>query len=301
MTRSRPSSRKPARPGLSNKLFLSLALFFILCGCSSSTSPTFLTENIADAIRDICKKEYSIDLKSRLVGHTLWVYLPVENMFTKTESGEKFPERFSVDYAQGEFNQEGNFNMEYLVRPVPETLKPSGYKYDKDVLGKVNNVWKVLRRVIFSTDPGKPDAPKFFYMITADIKNGFEIQELFYSLDLKKVSYDFISWSEYQHRSIQETQISPFIIGDREGSHIIYRDISMKEFLAKQIAHRVKLKFQKPEVEKNADIDREIYKIIVHTLKIYNFKDFSAVELDNLLTRDKAVLKKADVLMSGAN
>ena len=300
MTRSRLSLRRLVKPGQSSKGLAFLALLLFFCGCTSSTSPTFLTEDIAGAIRDICKKEYNTEVKTRLVGSTLWIYLPVAGMFTKNENTDKFPERFSVDYAQGEF-KDGDFKMEYLVRPLPETMKASGYKYDKAVLEKVNNVWKVLRRVIFSTDHRQKGAPQFFYMVTADIKNGFEIQELFYSLDLKKVSYDFISWNEYQHRSIQDTFISPFIIGDKEGAHIIYRDISMKEFLSKQIAHRIKLKFQKPEVEKNADIDKEIYKIIVHTLKIYNFKDFSAVELNNLLTRDKAVLKKADVLLSGIN
>ncbi|MFH0738585.1 MAG: hypothetical protein V2A59_01835 [Candidatus Omnitrophota bacterium] len=296
MTKSKPSSRKPARPVLSSLC----ALLLFLAGCSSSTSPTYLTQDISDAIQNICKNEYSVDVKTKLVGQTLWIYLPVENMFTKSDKPEKYSERFSVDYAQGEF-KESLFKMEYLVRPVPETMKQQGYKYDKAVSEKVNNVWKVLRRVIFSTDHSKDNAPKFFYMITADTKNGFEIQELFYSLDLKKVSYGYISWSEYQHRSIQETQLSPFIIGDKQGLHLNYKDITMKEFLSRQISHRIKLKFQKAEVEKNADIDKEVYKIIAHTLKIYNFKDFTAVELNNLLTRDKAVLSKADVLAGVAN
>ncbi len=239
-------------------------------------------------------------VKSRLVGQTLWIYLPVEDLFTKSDKPQKYSEKFSVDYSQGEF-KEGLLKMEYLVRPIPEKEKTQSYKYDKAVLEKVNNVWKVLRRVIFSTDHRKEDSPRFFCMITADIKNGIEIQELFYYLDLKKVSYGLISWSEYQHRSIQDTLVSAYIVGDKEGLHIKYRDITMDEFLAKQIAHRIKLKFQKPEVEKNADVDKEIYKIIAHTLKIYNFRDFAAVELNNLLTRDKAVLTKADVFSSFTN
>jgi len=291
MTKSKPSSRKRAWPVLSSLC----GLFLLLAGCSYSTSPTYLTEDIAGAIQDICKKEYKVTVKAKLAGETLWIYLPVEDMFTKADKPEKYSEKFSVDYSQGEF-KEGVLKMEYLIRSIPEKEKSQDYKYDKAVLEKVNNVWKVLRRVIFSTDHRKMGSPRFFCMITADIKNGFQIQELFYSLDLKKVSYEFISWTEYQHRSIQETMVSPYIVGDKEGLHINYKDITMKEFLSKQIAHRIKLKFQKPEVEKNADIDKEIYKIIVHTLNIYNFKDFSAVELNNLLTRDKAVLSKADVL-----
>jgi hypothetical protein len=296
MTKSKLSLRKRVRPVLSS-LFV---LLLFIAGCSSSTSPTYLTEDIASAIQDICKNEYKVVIKSRLVGQTLWIYLPVEGLFAKSDKPQKYSEKFSVDYNQGEF-KEGLLKMEYLVRPIPEKEKTQSYKYDKATLEKVTNVWKVLRRVIFSTDHRKESSPQFFCMITADIKNGAEIQELFYCLDLKKVSYEFISWSEYQHRSIQDTFISPYIIGDKEGLHIKYRDITMDEFLAKQIAHRIKLKFQKPEVEKNADVDKEIYKIIVHTLKIYNFRDFAAIELNNLLTRDKAVLTKADVFSSFTN
>ena len=296
MTKSKPFLKRLAWPVLSS---LSTLLLF-LAGCSSSISPTYLTEDISSAIQDICKSEYGLEVRVKLVGGTLWIFLPVEDMFTKSESLEKYAERFNVDYTQGEF-KEGLLKMDYLIRSVPETTKPSGYKYDKPVLEKINNVWKVLRRVIFSTDHSKASSPQFFCLVTADIKNGFQIQDLFYSLDLKKVSYEFISWNEYQHRSIQETRVSPYIVGDKEGLHINYRDITMEEFLSKQIAHRIKLKFQRPEVEKNADIDKEIYKIIVHTFKIYNFKDFAAVELNNLLTRDKAVLSKADILSGFTN
>jgi hypothetical protein len=43
----------------------------------------------------------------------------------------------------------------------------------------------------------------------------------------------------------------------------------------------------KPEVEKNADIDKEVTKIVAYTVKTYDFKNFSYVELNNLLTKNK--------------
>ena len=104
-----------------------------------------------------------------------------------------------------------------------------------------------------------------------------------------------MSWGEYQHRAIQETEVSPKIIGDTQGLNLKYSDISFEDFILQQIQHRIRLKFQKPEAEKNADIDKEILKIIRYTLKAYGFKDFSTLELNNLATVRKITLNQTAV------
>lgn len=282
---------------------LLLNLYFIAClifGCSSSTKPTFSKEDIADAIQDISKNEYKIDLKARLVGQTLWVYIPTdEDVVVKSDKPEKYVERYSIEVNKVSF-QDKAFSLEYLIKSIAEQEKSQEYKYSKAFIDKINNVWKVLRRVLLSMDRSKEDSePKIFCLVIADIKNGFETKELFYYLDIKKVTYEYISWTEYQHRSIEETSMAPEIIGDREGSHIVYRDIPMYEFLALQMQHRIKLKFQKPELPKNLqdkDIDSEILKVPVYTIKTYNFKDFSEVVLNNLLSKNKITLNQPAIL-----
>lgn len=269
-------------------------IVFLTSGCTSSTTPTYLREDISEAIQDICKNEYNIGVKVRLVGQTLWIYLPLEDIFVKSDKPEKYLERFAIEHNEDEFKS-GLLKLEYLIKVIPEQEKYQELKYNKPAVEKINNVWKALRRVLFSMEPLKKGGVQFFYLVTADIKNGFEIKEIFYYPDLKKVSYEFISWNEYQHRTIQDTEILPEIIGDKEGLHLNYKDITLEEFIIGQIQHRIKLKFQKPEVEKNANIDKEILKIVVYTLKTYGFKDFSAVELNNLLTQNKIILNQAAV------
>ena len=287
----RQSSKNLVKRALFLNLFLISCLIF---GCSSSTKPTYLKETIDKAIQDICKKEYQIDVKAKLVGETVWVYVPVKDIFVKSDKPEKYLERFAIEKINDDFKEE-SLRLEYAIKVVPEQEKYQDYKYNKDVMEKLNNVWKVLRRVVFSMERGTAKEPQFFCLVTADIKNGFEIKEIFYYLDLKKVSYEFISWDEYHHRSIQDTNISPEIIDDKEGLHLNYKDITMADFIAAQIQHRIKLKFQKPEVDKNADIDKEILKIIVYTIKTYNFRNFTAVELNNLLTSSKTILNQGAV------
>jgi hypothetical protein len=271
-----------------------IVISFLIGGCSSSTTPTYLKENIVQDIQDICRKEYKLEAKAKLVGQTLWIYLPLENIFEKADKPEKYLERFKIEHNKEEF-QEKLLRLEYLIKAVPEKEKFQEYKFTKAAAEQVNNIWKVLRRVIFSMERLKGEEPKFFYLVIADIKNGYEIKEIFYYLDIKKVSYGFISIGEYQHRTIQDSNISPDSIGDKEGNYLKYKDITLEDFIAKQIDHRIKLKFQKPEVDTNVDIDKEIIKIVVHTIKTYELRDFTGVELNNLLNNNKIILNQAAV------
>jgi hypothetical protein len=278
-------------------LLFNIILFSgILSGCTSSTCPTYPKERIDRAIEDISKEEYGIDVKVRLMGSTLWIYLPIpEGILEKSDKPQKIIERFLLQENRTEIRR-GTLTARYLIKPIPEEEKSQDMKYNKTAFEKINNVWKVLRRVIFSMEGAEQNSPKFFSIIIADTKNGFLIKETFYYLDFKKVSYGIISWGEYQHRAIQETDISPDIIGDMDGDSIQYNEILFENFILQQIQYRIRLKFQKPEAEKNADIDKEILKIIRHTLNIYGFKDFSVLEIDNLLTGKKIIFNQAAAL-----
>ena len=289
MMKSRLSSRSLAKAGL--KLF---PLIFFLSACSYSTSPSFPKESIPQAVKDICKKEYKLNLSTKLVGQTLWVYMPLEDIISKAAKPEKYIERFLVEDQKNTLS-EGILKVSYLIKPVGETEKQQEMTLDKSANEKIFNVLQVIRRVLFSTDNSRKYNPLFFCIVTADIKNGFEIKQIFHFLDLKKLSYGFISQTEYQHRIIQDTSVSAEIIGDIEGKHLDYRDITLEEFITSQIQNRIRLKFQKPEVEKNADIDKEVLKIIVYTINTYNFKDFSLVEAVNLQSGAKTTLNRAAV------
>jgi len=290
---------------LSLKNSIKLALFlnsgilslFIL-GCSLSTDPTYVKEEIGKAIQDICKNEYKLEIRSKLVGQTLWVYFPVEDLLQKADKPEKYTEKFSIETNKAAFINK-NFKIEYLIKKTADEQKTQEFKFNKAVLEKSNNVWKTIRRVLFSMERGKESyAPKFLCLITADIKTGLVMKDLVFITDLKKVSYEFISWTEYQHRAVQEVGFSPIAIGDREGKNIDYKDIAFDDFLAQQMQQRIKLKYQKPEVDRNANIDQEVLKVAVYTIKTYRFKEFDGVELINSSDgkENKIILNKEAVL-----
>ncbi len=294
MTKSRPFLKSSAKCGL---LLNILVIAFLFSGCSSSTAPTYLKENIPQAIQNICKEEYKFDIRAKLVGETLWLYLPVEDMFTaldKKDKADKYLDRFNIEENKNTL-EKGELKLEYNIKEIPEKEKYQEYNYNKKVAEQINNVIMVLRRVVLSLDRSKKDEPKFYCLVVADIKNGFQMQEIMYYADLRKVSYGFISIGEYQHRTTQDLVIEPKAIGDKKGFYLDYRNLSLADFILAQIGQRIKLKFSKPEVEKNADIDKEIIKIVAYTIKIYGFKDFQTLELNNLATGKKTSFNTAAI------
>ncbi len=292
MTKSKLYLKSPVKCGLLLNAFLLLLCH--ISGCSYSTAPTYLKEDIPQAIQDISKKEYAIDLRVKLVNQTIWIYLPVENIFEKADKPEKYFEKFVIDHNGSEF-KEGMLKIDYSISAIADSEKNQEFKYNKAVSEKMNNVLNVTRRVLFSMDRLKSQEPEFICFIVADIKDGVELRELFYYLDLKKVSYNYISLDEYQHRTIQDINFLPEIIGDTAGAYVNYTDITLEDFISRQIQHRIKLKFQKPEVDKNADIDKEIIKITAFTLKTYGIKNFNEVKLNNLATNKTVSLNEAAI------
>ncbi|OGX19030.1 MAG: hypothetical protein A3K83_00545 [Omnitrophica WOR_2 bacterium RBG_13_44_8b] len=277
-------------------LLLKICVVLILIpGCTSSTSPTYLKEAINEAIQDICKKEYKIDVTVRREGSTLWVYMPLEDMIVTLDKPEKYTETFSIEENAGGF-KDGWFNFQYNIKPVPQEEKLQNVSLDKKVMEKINSVLKVLRRVLFSMEKLKKGEPQFICIIAADTKNGLILKNTFYFKDFKKFLYGFISLTEYQHRAIDEVDKTSAVIQDKEGVNLTYHDFGMEEFSSLQILHRIKLKFQRPEVDKNVDIDKEIIKVVTHVIKTYELKDFSAVGINNLLTQNRVTLSRQAIL-----
>jgi len=295
MTKSKLFLRNSAKPALLKLSFI----LFLVAGCSPSISPSYFREDITQAIKDTYKKEYKADIYPKLVGKTLWIYLPIEDMVSgvdKKEKPSKYVERFSIEENNNNF-ENGTFKLGYNIKIIPEKEKIQEVKIDDAVFKKINGVIMVLRRVLFSMHRAKAAEPNFICVVTADIKNGFQMKQLSYYPDLKKVSYGFIGVEEYQHRSINDISIEPKAVGDKEGLYLDYNDIEMADFIAAQIQYRIKLKFSKPEVKQSVDIDKEVLKIAAYTINIYGFKDFDSVELDNLETNNKLSLNQQAILV----
>lgn len=287
MTRLKRYSRNAVKAVLSASI-----LILFTTGCNSSTAPTFKKETAASSIKDILKREYNLEVTTGLAGNALWIYYPAQDILEESKKNEAFRiERTDTKLI------DGNITTVYSIKKTaPKEIDSS--KFKKQIQDNTGNIWKILRRVLFSLDRSKESEPEFYRIVVADIKNGFEIINTSYYTDIKKVSYGIISGEEYGHRSPQEINVSEEIIGDKTGKHVVFKSISMGDFIAQQINHRIILKFATPEFDlrANVDIDKEIKKIPPLTIKIYDYQDFNFVELENLVSGYKIMLNKAAIL-----
>jgi hypothetical protein len=272
---------------------LKLSLITILvCGCTSSTAPTFTKREIAGAIEDICQNEYKLDVRTFVVGETLWVYYPVQDLRIKND--KKDTEKFIIEENKSELS-DYKLLLRYYIKPGPDTKIYPDEIYNKKIMENMGYVWRAMYRVIFSMERSGKNDLQFLCLLVADTKKGYAIKEVVYHLDLKKVWYGFISREEYSHRAVEDIVFDEGFKDNLDGTGLYFNNVTMDKFIAAQVQNRINLKFQKPEVGKNADIDKEIIKIIASTLKTYDYTGLAGIELDNMVSKETTNLSAGEV------
>ncbi|MBU1147340.1 MAG: hypothetical protein KKD11_03220 [Candidatus Omnitrophica bacterium] len=76
------------------RLLRSLLAVALLIPLSSCTPATYSKERVEESIKNLCKKEYDLDVTTRITGSTLGVFIPVEGLIDKDlkldqDAGEK--------------------------------------------------------------------------------------------------------------------------------------------------------------------------------------------------------------------
>jgi len=216
-------------------VILSTALLIFASACGNVTFPK---EKINECIQKLCKDEYNINVEVSSIGKTIGIYLPIPVLFDAT------------------------LNM------------------TEEAQEKIQNVLLSCRRVALSTD-----ADNEFYCIIAQDVRFPEVQLIIikYLGDVKRASLGDISRGEYFKRTIidmntnpqaqkeqaikdvfqkievedgwQEKVLDDFFrsppatledIGYWQGKFYL-KDITFEEFMAQQMARRIKLRFREEE------------------------------------------------------
>ncbi|NQU95286.1 MAG: hypothetical protein HQ549_03515 [Candidatus Omnitrophica bacterium] len=221
-------------------IFVSIALSLMLVssGCGEITYPK---ETLTDSVKKLCKEEYNLDVDVSLAGTTLAIYLPLPNLFNVTLS------------------------------------------LSEKAQDKVQDVLLGASRIVLSTDADI----KFYCIIAQDIRLP-EIQLVIikYTNDVKRAFYRDISRGEYFKRTLidinenpqakkeqaiidvfgkmgldkrmKENVLDDFFrappsslegIGYWSGKFYI-KNITLEEFLAEQMASRIRTRFREKEALK---------------------------------------------------
>lgn len=286
MMRLKQFSKNSVKPALPFSLILITIFIF---ACSSEIPPTYKEKEIPNFIKKICKEEYNLNVTTRVVGNTLWVYAPIPRIIDKdyTITKEKF--------------------------------------FDDEMNDKLRKIMTSIGRVLISSDR----APEFYCLVISDIEErGLDYTLIGNVMDVKKSYAGFIPWAETNRRYVRKLENAPLAIGDTEGTHIKPYDINLPEFLAYQISQRIEDRFREDDLKYlyqinairahftpttlviNADIKKqemriitsqndyltkEALKIVASVIKAYDFRDFTNVEINDSQNGKSTIVNRATV------
>lgn len=272
-----------------------LILLGLAAGCSKATipKPIPLTEAHGKLLK-ICEKN-GLNVVLKPLQHTLWIYVPVREDLVglvATSEGpqknESFQEHSVVKYLDSIYETQ-RFLITYDIRPDKNYTQSQGTKLD--YLPGYHKINQQIITAISESYFDAADAPLFFVTIVSDILKGIEIENILHLYDLKWVmSAGSMPQEEYVKRVIYEIRGKKEWIGDAKGQHLAYREITMPEFLARQLTKRINFKYQQSSFPPSNDARREILTIVAETLKNYNFTNFNYIELRDLNGINETVL-----------
>jgi hypothetical protein len=224
------------------KLIFLCVIYYTLSVALTGCGPTYAEKNVKSAVIRICKEEYKADVKVDATGKTIFLYLPLTD------------------------------------------LMDSSFSLTKTASEKINDVIFAAARVTLSTD-AKFD---FYCIIAHDIKMP-ELQIIIIKNidDIKRLFASDISRGEYMKRMLidlrwspqakkeqvvkeifskmnldpkwQDQVMSDFFKSEPTGigdigywdDRFYIKDITLPEFLAEQIASRIKLEFRESKALKD--------------------------------------------------
>lgn len=293
-----------------NSLLAFVAVLVALGGCGKvEPQPKFTLTEAQKKFEDKCVKDFNLHVRTHQVGRTLWIYLPTKDPIfdyevQKQKRGEtKDNPKFVVNYADGLF-QNGIFSFEYDIIDKKKSKEENpGFNssYTDVYVKNQNNIFTAMYEVFLNTKAKAGETtPRFFVVVITDIKKGIETRLTFYLEDFMRAWSGDLPNDEYMKRVLSEQKGSPSMVGDETGSHLKYTDITMGEFLAKQIVNRIHYKFQYSDFPpKGNDFDNVIIGIVADTMRYYRFNEFTNIRLNNLRTNKKYLFDKAQLVNFG--
>ncbi len=280
-------------------------------GCAfKKEPPPFTVTEAQKKFEDKCLKDFNLHVRTRQVGRTFWIYLPIKTPIFDYEvqknqsppQGTSNTPKFLVNFADGKY-MNNIFSFEYDIVDKKKT-KDEDYGFNMsytDSYSKIKyNLYTAIYEIFFNTQAKKNElAPQFFVVIITDISKGIETRSTFYLQDFMRSMSGDIPNDEYVKRFLEDRKGSPSMIGDETGTHIKYYDIPMSEFLTKQIINRIHFKFQYSDFPPKHNYDKTIIGIVADTLRYYHFENFTNVRLNNLRLGKKYLFDKSELVNFG--
>jgi hypothetical protein len=273
-----------------------LCILASLGGCTSKKivlprpSPTDLQKKFEAK----CRKDYNLNIITRIVGKTFWVYAPNDKtLFDFAAKAPAPPDplkktaKYNLLYVNGSY-RDSTFYFEYDIIPKTKSdLSNEGIRNEgTDYFNKLyNNLFTAVTETLLDAKT----SISFMVIAITDIKKGIEARYTFYLEDYRMASLGVIPYDEFSKRVLQESKGNTDYIGDEIGQHLEYNDILMPDFLTKQMVNRIRFKFTQSDFPPQENYEEAVIGVIADTARYYHFKDFKEMRTDDIRNKKKMI------------
>jgi hypothetical protein len=312
------------------RILASIVIIFpILLFSSGCDEVTYPKEILGASLVKLCREEYSVDVDAKVIGKTLAIYIPINNLFdiTLNISESAWDEVSDVLLSARRITLSTDADIRFYCVIAQDVRLP-------EIQLVIVSYVEDAKRILF-TDISRGE---YFKRTLIDInenpqaKKEQAIKDVFGKMELEE---------EWQDKILEDFFRSPPSSLEGTGywqKEFYIKDITLEEFLAQQIAHRIRLRFRKEEaMEKYAlksvsgmfeakdgvknfliSFNTESMLFIVDPAEIasaekeiftsafeemsdviygYKFKDFDLAELAEKSTNTKLLVSKEDMYL----
>jgi len=263
-----------------------------VAGCGKAEKAAPILSPAQERLVQLCTEEYKLNISVIPAQNTTWVYLPVKESFFEFKAEEKkstepavaAKETRLINFFESVFANR-DFVIKFDIAKSKQYPKNSGMasSYTEQFQSAQRDLLTAIVRV-YGDEPDEK-RPQFFVVIIADIVKGLEMRLTFAFADLFRATLDPAFTEEYSRRVIaDEAKGDHAIINDTDGRHLAAQNINWPDFLARQIATRVRFKYQRSDFAPKDNDVSEILSAVNATVTAYDFKDFDGVKLKDLST-----------------
>jgi len=311
------NSIKPALIALTISVGLPL---ITSCSHKAPVVETDVEKKFLDSFNKTTKLNYPLYTSTKISGKTFWIYIATEKELLTINcspvTGGVTPDK-NIKFLDINCQYENSsFDINYVfLKYSPEEKNKERDIFRKTVGGTTlyqdftPTAIEILQKTYYAIGDIVSDTQdiNFFVIYLADIKNGIKITFVIHRLDMEQFLLNMLPSDEFYNRMILKADGSKDIVNDKYGIHIEYNDISLVDFLREQIVSNVRSKVSEMEKYKTEELkaldnlDEILLRGVYEVTTKYQFTDFSFVEINNVITKDKLSFSKARLINKFTN
>jgi len=268
------------RKNTASPVLIAFLSCLLLAGCVN-VKPTFIKEHAAESIIELCRKEYTIDVKSWLGGETVWIYMPLPRIFGKDLLIDKtqLEKVNKVMIASSRVMLSMNPRPQFMVIVASDTQE---YGLDYTFITCIADILKLqnqfisrdefLRRNVIQLDNN--------HRALGDTEGSH--------INKKELSLEFFVCEQISQRVQQHFTNEP----QTKDKFKVEKILSRFNGDILKVSYNIRLKAGQSSA---VDVLKDIKKTIAYVVSAYELKNLFAVKIENLKTKEEFLVSRVEL------